>query len=89
MTDIYIQADRIIDELEREAVKLPQKQVWWCKTKEEVVNLIDRLNQAIDSYYQVMSGTLEPTRKMLAEMIEITEEEIKEAESVLFSLRRI
>ncbi|MHA1305371.1 MAG: hypothetical protein ACTSPI_16855 [Candidatus Heimdallarchaeaceae archaeon] len=80
--------DEVLDKLDKEIAELPNKQVWTCKNRDEINMLIDRMNKFIDSCYMSMSGTEDKTRKMLNEMIDMAEEEKKEAENVLFSLGR-
>jgi len=85
-TEELNKVDQVLDELDKEIAELPNKQVWTCKNRDEINMLIDRMNKFIDGCYMSMSGTGNKTREMLNEMIDMAEEEKKEAENVLFSL---
>jgi len=87
-TEEMNKVDEVLDELDREIAGLPSKQVWTCKNRDEINQLIDRMDKFIDCCYMSMSGTEDKTRKMLNEMIDMAEEEKKEADNVLFSLGR-
>lgn len=84
--ELLRKADIILKQLDKEIMDLPRKQVWCCKNKEEIISLIDRMEIFIDSCYSAMSGTMDKTREMLTEMINMAEKEISEAESILYSL---
>jgi len=85
-TEELNKVDQALDKLDKEIAELPSKQVWMCKNREEIEKLINRMEGFINWSYNSMSGTEDNTRKMLNEMIDMAEEEKKEAENVLFSL---
>jgi len=85
-TEELNKVDQALDKLDKEIAELPSKQVWMCKNREEIEKLINRMEGFINWCYMSMSGTEDKTRKMLNEMIDMAEEEKKEAENVLFSL---
>jgi len=85
-TEELNKVDQVLDKLDKEIAELPNKQVWTCKNRDEINQLIDRMDKFIDGCYMSMSGTEDKTRKMLNEMIDMAEEEKREAENVLFSL---
>jgi len=85
-TEELNKVDRALYELAHEIAGLPNKQVWTCMNREEIEKLINRMEGFINWCYMSMSGTEDKTRKMLNEMIDMAEEEKREAENVLFSL---
>jgi len=85
-TEELNKVDEVLDQLDKEIAELPNKQVWSCKDRNEIERLMDRMEKFIDYCYMSMSGTMDKTRKMLIEMIEMAEMEKREAENVLFSL---
>ena len=86
-TDLLAKADIILKDLEKEIAGLPNKQVWCCKTTDQIEALIERMEEFIESCYMAMSGTIEKTRDMLNGMIDMAEDEITEAEAIKYSLR--
>ena len=88
MNEIYKKADAVLKGLEKEISELPNKQVWSCKTTDEIEVLIERMEQFIETCYMSMSGTIDKTRDMLNGMIDMAEDEIKEAKSIQYSLKR-
>lgn len=81
------EAEIITQALDKEIMNLPQKQVWYCKSQEEIESLVNRMQDCIENYYSLMSGTCDETRQMLLKMIEICEQELEDAKSVLSSLQ--
>jgi len=86
--ELFIKMNIVLNDLDREIAQLPSKQVWACKTTDEIEALIVRMEQFIEHCYMSMSGTVEKERDMLNGMIDMAEDEISEAESILYSLRR-
>ena len=85
--ELFIKMNIVLNDLDREIAQLPSKQVWTCKSTDEIEALIQRMEQFIEHCYMSMSGTIEKERDMLNGMIDMAEDEIKEAEGVQYSLK--
>lgn len=82
------QADTILIDLQKETDNLPQDQVWYCKSEEEIQLLVSRMEECVKNYYSLMAGTCDETRQMLLKMINIITWELTAAKAVLHSLER-
>jgi len=80
--------DIVLQDLGKEIAELPGKQVWTCKSTDQIEELINRMERFIDYCYQSMAGTIDKTRDMLSGMIDIAEDEIEEAKAVQYSLKQ-
>jgi len=76
----------VLNDLEKEIAQLPSKQVWACKSTDEIEALIVRMEQFIEHCYMSMSGTIDQERDILNGMIDMAGDEIDEAKTVNYSL---
>jgi len=86
--ELLRKAEIVLTDLEKDIARLPSKQVWCCKHTDQIEALIERMEEFIESCYMAMAGAIDKTREMINGMIDMAEDEIKEAEGVKYSLKR-